>query len=35
MRAPAYVDDSLAVLGWEPLRDVRAIYEKVQTLTIP
>jgi aryl-alcohol dehydrogenase-like predicted oxidoreductase len=30
MRTPAYVDDSLAILGWEPLPNVRAIYEAVK-----
>ncbi len=29
MRTPAYVTDSLAVLGWAPLDDVRAVYERV------
>jgi uncharacterized protein len=32
MRTPPYVDDSLAVLGWTPLTDVRAIYESVKQL---
>ncbi|MBM4124334.1 MAG: DUF255 domain-containing protein [Nitrospira sp.] len=27
MRTPAYVDDSMAILNWEPLSDVRPIYE--------
>ncbi|NOT21516.1 MAG: DUF255 domain-containing protein [Nitrospiraceae bacterium] len=27
MRAPAYVDDSLAVLGWEPLKEARKVFE--------
>ncbi|MBM4121433.1 MAG: DUF255 domain-containing protein [Nitrospira sp.] len=30
MRTPAYVDDSMAVLSWEPLPNVRAIYEAVK-----
>ena len=34
MRTPAYVDDSLAVLSWAPLRDVRAIYESVKRLPL-
>ncbi|MEW6543545.1 MAG: aldo/keto reductase [Nitrospirota bacterium] len=29
MRTPAYVEDSLAVLRWEPLPDVRPVYEAV------
>ncbi len=32
MRTPAYVDDSLHVLAWPPLSDVRPIYEAVTTL---
>jgi aryl-alcohol dehydrogenase-like predicted oxidoreductase len=27
MRSPAYADDSLAVMGWEPLTGVRQIFE--------
>ena len=30
MRSPAYVNDSLDVLGWEPLPDARRIYEAVR-----
>jgi hypothetical protein len=30
MRTPAYVDDSLAILGWEPLPNVRPIYEAIK-----
>jgi uncharacterized protein len=30
MRTPAYVADSMAVLGWELLSDVRRIYEAVR-----
>jgi hypothetical protein len=29
MRTPAYVDDSLAILRWDPLPDVRRIYEAI------
>lgn len=31
MRSPSYVDDSLAVLHWEPLPDVRRIYETIRS----
>jgi aryl-alcohol dehydrogenase-like predicted oxidoreductase len=34
MRSPAYVKDSLAVLGWAPLDDVRPVYERVQSLEV-
>jgi uncharacterized protein YyaL (SSP411 family)/aryl-alcohol dehydrogenase-like predicted oxidoreductase len=34
MRTPAYVEDSLAVLGWEPLPDVRPLYERLTTVTL-
>ena len=34
MRTPPYVDDALAVLGWEPLKDARSLYEKIKTVTI-
>ena len=27
MRSPAYVDDSLAVMGWEPLKEVRQVFQ--------
>ncbi len=30
MRTPAYVDDALAILEWEPLRSVQPIYKKVR-----
>ena len=29
MRSPAYADDSLAILGWEPLAGVRRIFEVI------
>jgi uncharacterized protein len=29
MRSPAYADDSLAILGWEPLAEVRRIFEGI------
>jgi aryl-alcohol dehydrogenase-like predicted oxidoreductase len=29
MRSPAYAEDSLAVMGWEPLRGVRQVFEHV------
>jgi uncharacterized protein len=32
MRTPAYVEDSLAVLGWTPLTEVRTVYETVKRL---
>ena len=32
MRTPAYVDDSLGILRWEPLPDVRRIYEAVRAM---
>lgn len=32
MRTPAYVEDALAVLGWEPLKDVERVYAKVKTI---
>jgi hypothetical protein len=35
MRRPRYVDDSLAVLRWEPLSEVRALYEKVKEVVFP
>lgn len=34
MRTPAYVEDSLAVLRWIPLPDIRAIYESVTRLQL-
>ncbi len=34
MRSPQYVEDSLAVLRWDQLKDVRSVYEKVKTLTL-
>ena len=27
MRSPSYVDDSLAVMGWEPLKEVRQVFQ--------
>jgi hypothetical protein len=30
MRSPAYVDDSLAVMGWESLKDVRTVFEAMR-----
>jgi hypothetical protein len=33
MRMPAYVDDSMAILGWEPLPNVRALYEAVKQVS--
>jgi aryl-alcohol dehydrogenase-like predicted oxidoreductase len=32
MRSPKYVEDSLAILKWEPIVDTRPIYEKAMTL---
>ncbi|MDF0651217.1 MAG: aldo/keto reductase [Nitrospira sp.] len=32
MRVPKYVEDSLAVLKWEPITDTRPIYEEAMTL---
>ncbi len=32
MRAPKYVEDSLAILKWEPITDTRPIYEEATTL---
>jgi len=32
MRTPSYVEDALAVLRWEPLTDVRSIYERAQRM---
>jgi len=29
MRSPAYADDSLAVMGWEPLKGVKQIFESL------
>ena len=29
MRSPAYADDSLAVMGWEPLKGIRQIFEGI------
>jgi len=31
MRTPAYVEDSMGVLGWEPLPDVQRIYKALRT----
>jgi uncharacterized protein YyaL (SSP411 family)/aryl-alcohol dehydrogenase-like predicted oxidoreductase len=33
MRTPAYVEDSLTILHWEPLPDPRRVYETVQQTT--
>ena len=30
MRTPAYVEDAVAILGWEPLPSVRPIYQRVR-----
>ncbi len=35
MRTPAYVEDALEVLRWEPLRNVRSLYEKAGTIAFP
>ncbi len=35
MRTPSYVGDALAVLRWEPLKDVRPVYETVKTIAFP
>ena len=32
MRSPAYVDDSLAVMGWEPLKSTKQIFEAIAGL---
>jgi hypothetical protein len=32
MRTPHYVDDALAVLRWERLKEVRPVYETVKTI---
>ncbi|HEX6727721.1 MAG TPA: aldo/keto reductase [Nitrospira sp.] len=32
MRTPKYVEDSLAILTWEPITDTRPIYEEAMTL---
>ena len=32
MRTPAYVADSMGILSWSPLPDVRPIYEAVRTI---
>jgi uncharacterized protein len=29
MRSPAYADDSLAIMGWEPLKGTRQIFESI------
>jgi aryl-alcohol dehydrogenase-like predicted oxidoreductase len=34
MRTPAYVEDALAVLGWEPLPAVRPIYQRLKDVTV-
>ena len=35
MRTPSYVEDALAVLRWEPLKDVRVVYEKLKGVAFP
>ncbi len=35
IRTPPYVEDALAVLEWEPLPDVRGVYEKAKTVGFP
>jgi uncharacterized protein len=35
MRTPAYVDDALDVLRWEPLANVRPLYEQAKTIAFP
>jgi len=32
MRTPQYVNDALEVLRWEPLKDVRPLYEKAKSI---
>jgi hypothetical protein len=32
MRTPHYVDDTLAMLKWEPLKDVIQVYERMNAL---
>jgi hypothetical protein len=32
MRSPHYVDDALAVLRWEPLRDAMLVYDRMKTV---
>jgi uncharacterized protein len=34
MRTSEYVDDALAILRWEPLKDVRPVYEKMPTIAV-
>jgi predicted aldo/keto reductase-like oxidoreductase len=29
MRSPAYANDSLAVMGWEPLKGVKQVFERM------
>jgi len=33
MRTPAYVEDALVVLGWEPVPSIRAIYQRFKEVT--
>lgn len=33
MRTGRYVDDSIAVLGWEPLKEPGAVYEQVKQIS--
>ncbi len=35
MRTPAYVDDALEVLRWEPLTNFGSLYEKARTIAFP
>jgi hypothetical protein len=30
MRSPAYADDSLAIMGWEPLKGITEIFERIE-----
>jgi hypothetical protein len=30
MRSPAYAEDSLAVMGWEPLKEVRPLFDSIE-----
>ncbi len=34
MRAVRYVDDSIAILGWEPLKDAGVVYEKMKSISL-
>ena len=35
MRAPAYVDDALGILGWPPMPDANAVYEAMRDVSLP